>query len=65
MAKRVVTGRVTREGPRLLKAKQIITINHPDIIGDGLMMIDSKGEIYAKGVDGWIPFTMEVSHESV
>lgn len=45
-----------------LKAKQIMTFQHPDGGGEGLMMIDSKGDIYLRSDNGWIPFDMEVAN---
>ena len=55
MAKRVVTGRVT---PRTLKAKQIMAFQHPEG-GQGLMMIDSLGDIYLRSETGWLAFDMK------
>ena len=43
--------------PTQLRAKQIMTFNHPDG-GEGLMMVAEDGIIYMRTEKGWIAFDM-------
>ena len=40
-----------------LVAKLIVTVAHPEG-GDGLVIVDNKGAVYARTEKGWVPLDM-------
>lgn len=48
--------------PTQLRAKQIMTFQHPEG-GEGLMMVDMEGKIYLRGENGWKAFDMTEENE--
>lgn len=43
--------------PKQLVAKLIVTVSHPEG-GDGLVIVDNKGAVYARTEKGWVPLDM-------
>lgn len=46
--------------PNRLKAVQLVAVSHPEG-GDGLVMIDSTGTVYARTDQGWVAIDMNVA----
>jgi hypothetical protein len=50
--------------PKRLRAVQVMTFQHPEGGGDGLMMVDNYGDIYLRSDQGWVAFPMmEAQHD--
>ena len=44
---------------RLLKARYVVPFRHPEGEGDAVMMVEERGGIYLRTVEGWVPMDMK------
>ena len=53
---------MTNKKPKQLVAKLIVTVAHPEG-GDGLVIVDDKGAVYARTDKGWVALDMMEAHD--